>query len=140
MHISVRAESKQRERLSPRKADLHRWRESFAEGLGGRCVEAEATRRRNRNCEPLWRIKARQDGRLRCDNAVGGRSANTTAIQSWREIAGALMSSGDKSDRELALAVARYVGDLPGVASLVRQDASRGQIAQPKPDFREYQK
>jgi hypothetical protein len=140
MHISVRAESKQRERLSPRKADLHRWRESFAEGLGGRCVEAKATRGRNRNYEPLSRIKAIQDGRLRTDLAVGKRGANTMAVKSWREIAKALMGSGDKSDRELALAVARYIKDLPAVASVGRQDVLWGQIQKPGPDRQKYQK
>ena len=33
VHISVRAESKHGKRLNPRKADLHRWRETFAEKL-----------------------------------------------------------------------------------------------------------
>src|SRR5678815_1315115 len=35
VHISVRAESKHGRRLAPRKADLHRWRETFAEKLRG---------------------------------------------------------------------------------------------------------
>ena len=33
VHISVRAESKHGKRLNPRKTDLHRWRETFAEKL-----------------------------------------------------------------------------------------------------------
>jgi hypothetical protein len=65
VHISVRAESKHGKRLNPRKADLHRWRETFAEKLHERGVEAEATRQatrgHSRNFEPLWRIKARED-------------------------------------------------------------------------------
>ena len=36
VHISVRAESKHGKRLNPRKADLHRWRETFAEKLRDR--------------------------------------------------------------------------------------------------------
>ena len=44
VHFSVRAESKRGKRLNPRKADLHRWRETFAEKLRERGVEAEATR------------------------------------------------------------------------------------------------
>ena len=55
------------------KADLHRWRETFAENLRGWGVEAEATRQatrgRNRNYDALWRIKARDDGRLRMRQA-----------------------------------------------------------------------
>src|SRR4029079_7363689 len=35
VHLSVRAESKQGKRLNPRKADLQRWRETFAEKLRG---------------------------------------------------------------------------------------------------------
>ncbi len=31
VHLSVKAESKHGERLNPKKADLHRWRETFAE-------------------------------------------------------------------------------------------------------------
>ena len=69
VHISVRAKSKHAKRLNPRKVDLHRWRETFAEKLRGWGVEAEATRQatrgRSRNYEPLWRKKAREDGRLR---------------------------------------------------------------------------
>jgi type IV secretory pathway VirD2 relaxase len=48
VHISVRAESKHGKRLNPRKADLHRWRETFAEKLRGHGVEAEATRQATR--------------------------------------------------------------------------------------------
>ena len=73
MRISVRAESKHGKRLNPRKADLHRWRETFAEKLRDRGVEAEATRQatrvRNRNYDPLWRIKAGEEGRLRTARA-----------------------------------------------------------------------
>ena len=48
VHISVRAESKHGKRLNPRKADLHRWRETFAEKLRGHGIEAEATRQATR--------------------------------------------------------------------------------------------
>ena len=62
VHLSVRAESRTGKRLNPRKADLHRWRETFAEKLRGWGIEAEATRQatrgENRNFDPLWRVKA----------------------------------------------------------------------------------
>ncbi len=62
VHISVRAESREGKRLNPRKADLQRWRETFAEKLRGWGIDAEATRQRTRgevrNYEPIWRIKA----------------------------------------------------------------------------------
>ena len=48
VHLSVLAESKQRRRLNPRKADLQRWRETFAEKLRGCGIDAEASRQASR--------------------------------------------------------------------------------------------
>jgi hypothetical protein len=62
VHLSVKAESKHGQRLNPRKADLHRWRETFAERLRDWGIDAEATgqasRGEYRNRDELWRIKA----------------------------------------------------------------------------------
>ena len=133
VHISVRAESKHGKRLNPRKADLHRWRETFAEKLRGHGVEAEATRQatrgQGRNYEPLWRIKAEEDGRLRTHRPTTRRGAKamtnrTAAVDAWREIARALAASGDESDRALAHAVAKYVGEMPVLAGAGRTKES----------------
>jgi hypothetical protein len=35
------------------------------------------------------------------------------AIEAWREIARALMASGDKTDRDLAGSIANFVRDMP---------------------------
>jgi hypothetical protein len=43
VHISVRAEAHDGKRLNPRKEDLRRWREVFAERLRGWGIEAEAS-------------------------------------------------------------------------------------------------
>ena len=67
VHLSVRAESRHGKRLNPRKADLSRWRQTFAEKLRGWGIEAEASSRGVRGQgrgESLWRIKAREDQRL----------------------------------------------------------------------------
>src|SRR5580765_4182441 len=48
VHISVRAESNHGRRLNPKKADLHRWRETFAERLRGWGIDAEASRQATR--------------------------------------------------------------------------------------------
>jgi hypothetical protein len=125
VHISVRAESKHGKRLNPRKADLHRWRETFAEKLREHGVEAEATRQatrgRTRNFDPLWRVKAKEDGRLRTSRPMTKLSTGTVAtraaaVDAWREIARALATSGDKSDRDLARSVLSYVGEMPILA------------------------
>jgi hypothetical protein len=121
VHISVRAESRLGRRLNPRKADLHRWRETFAEKLRGYGVEAEttrqATRGRSRNYDPLWRVKARQDGRLRTTRptAKAGPRASATraeAADAWRAIGRALATSASQADRELARSIAAFVQEM----------------------------
>jgi hypothetical protein len=123
VHISVRAESKHGRRLNPRKTDLHRWRETFAAKLRERGVEAEATRQatrgNTRNYDPLWRIKAREDGRLRTTRAAvkaGQRSGATRAeaVEAWLHVGRALETSDDPSDQGLARSIARFVRDMPG--------------------------
>ena len=122
VHISVRAESRHGKRLNPRKADLHRWRETFAEKLRGYGVEAEATRQATRgrslNYDPLWRVKARGDGRLRTTRPgakSGGRAIATRAeaVEAWRQLGQALAMSGDVADRNLAKSIAAFVRDMP---------------------------
>ncbi|MDR7097441.1 relaxase/mobilization nuclease domain-containing protein [Hydrogenophaga laconesensis] len=92
VHISVKAESTLGKRLNPRKSDLHRWRETFAEKLRGYGVDAEATRQvtrgQSRNYDSLWRIKARESGRLRAwrpDAKVNARALMTRAfaVEAW---------------------------------------------------------
>jgi hypothetical protein len=121
VHISVRAESKHGKRLNPRKADLHRWRGTFAEKLRGWGIEAEATRqvvRGNvRSYPPLWRIKAKEEGRERTSRP--GVPAMTTAgrhraREAWREVALALEASSEPGDKELARAIVRF-NEMPSV-------------------------
>jgi type IV secretory pathway VirD2 relaxase len=121
VHISVRAESMRGKRLNPRKADLHRWREIFAEKLQGWGVQAEATRQatrgRSQNYEPLWRIKAREDGRLRSTSKPGSkispkaRLTRAQAAEAWRQVAQALAMSTDQADRELARSIDGFIQD-----------------------------
>ena len=116
VHLSVRAESKYGKRLNPRKADLQRWRETFAEKLRDWGVDAEATRRftrgQGRGASPLWRIKAREEGRERHPNARDQGSRSTAqfapARYAWRQIALALSASSDRSDRALAGKVTQF--------------------------------
>lgn len=121
VHISVRAESRLGKRLNPRKADLHRWRETFAEKLRGHGIEAEATRQatrgRSRNFDALWRLKAREDGRLRTNrpNTKFGARAQATraeAIEAWTRVGSALAMSGDSADRNLARSVAAFIKEV----------------------------
>ncbi len=146
VHISVRAESKYGKRLNPRKTDLHRWRETFAEKLRGHGIAAEATRQatrgQSRNYEPLWRLKAREDGRLRTSSpgAKGGVQARATraeAVEAWTQLGSALATSGNAADWSLAQAIADYVAQYalePGPSSSNFKDLRSLQLGMPLPN------
>jgi hypothetical protein len=130
VHLSVRAESNHGDRLNPRKADLQRWRETFAERLRGWGIDAEASRQATRgerhNYEPLWRVKARQEGRLRTRSASEKSSpaatrTRETALAVWVKLAQALGKSPEAKDRKLAGAIARYVYQMPAAIEHMRK-------------------
>ena len=124
VHLAVRAEGKDGQRLNPRKADLRRWRETFAAKLRERGIEAEAspqiTRGGSRRTERLWHRKARDQGRDHGPREgeqapVKLTRARRDAAQAWCELAKALASSPEAEDRELAESIVQYARHLPGV-------------------------
>lgn len=121
VHISVRAESKHGRRLNPRKTDLHRWRETFAERLRGYGIDVEATRQAtrgsSRNPDALWQLKAREDGRLQSRrlDRIDGAKANATSMdakEAWTRIGLALAGSGTPSDVQLSRSIAKFVREV----------------------------
>jgi hypothetical protein len=141
VHISVRAESRHGKRLNPRKADLHRWRETFAEKLRDQGIEAEATRQatrgRDRNYDTLWRLKARQDGRLRttCASSKSTAAALATraqAVEAWMHVGRALATTGDLEDRKLAGAIAAFIKEMPISQAAGPQRAAPEQAPKPR--------
>jgi len=134
VHLSVRAESRHGKRLNPRKADLHRWREVFAEKLRGWGVEAEATRQTtrgaSRNHPELWRLKAAEDGRLMKPRRAHRRGtvaavSRAEARHAWQEIATALAKSGDAGDRKLAESIGRFTRDVMPTSEQILAGAAR---------------
>jgi hypothetical protein len=122
VHLSVKAESKHGQRLNPRKADLHRWREIFAEQLRERGIDAEATRQlarvKYRKRDALWQVKARQEGRLRRDMKSVATSAPAqprceAAVDAWHKIALALANSESREDQILAAEIVDFVREKP---------------------------
>ena len=118
VHISVRAESKHGRRLNPRKADLQRWRETFAEKLRGWGIDAEASRQASRgvdrNYPSLWRQKAAAEGRERHPRSE--RKTGSNAIKSrkdagvaWANLFAALHASDSAMDRASTSAIERWV-------------------------------
>ena len=124
VHLSLRAEGKDGQRLNPRKADLRRWREAFAEKLRELGIEAEAspqiTRGGSRRTERLWHRKARDEGRVPGSREGEQAPVKLTrsrrdATQAWCEIAKVLASSEDVADRQLNRSIVNYARWLPGV-------------------------
>ena len=114
--------------------DVGHRREAFAEKLRGWGIAAEASRQtvrgQTRSDQPLWRIKAAQDGRLRTHRTLvkAGPTVPISpadATQAWQEIAKALALSPDRSDRELGEAVVRFTR-APAVQSDVHQSPEIG--------------
>jgi hypothetical protein len=134
VHLSVRAESKHGQRLNPRKADMHRWREVFAERLREWGVDAGATRQPTRGEQrkhaDLWRGKAKEQGRLRevvtpkatAPNKSGARALDTRreAQHAWAKIAIALRDSVDLADQALSKSIQGYLSKLPSAVELSR--------------------
>jgi len=140
VHISVRAESRHGKRLNPRKADLQRWRETFAEKLRGWGIEAEATRQAtrgvSRNYGPIWHVKAEADGRLRASRAPeksgdGFLRSQALALHAWSRIIEGLAQSDSAEDRALAARVDRFVRTTPFAVEQVRQREKTREQQQP---------
>lgn len=139
VHLTVRALGYDGRRLNPRKADLHHWRERFAEELRLRGVAAEATPRRargrvqkaergpvramrERGTVPRVDRLAREAvlrearGEGRADRPWETRTAERQeAIRArYRATAADLARSDAPSDRALADRITAFLSDLPG--------------------------
>ena len=86
-------------------------REIFAEKLRDWGIDAEATRQATRgevrNCEPLWRTRARKEDRLilpsrEIKSGAAAANSRTNALVAWIKIAQALDASNQSEDRQLA--------------------------------------
>lgn len=127
VHLAVRAEGFDGRRLNPRKADLQRWREGFAEALAERGVEALATRREargeTRRPYPLWEAHHERRNGVREVTAYELERQRDT-LRAWREIASALAESSEAKDRDTAIEITRFVAQMPA-ARLLAANADR---------------
>jgi hypothetical protein len=147
VHMIVRIEGRNLQRLNPGPADLHRWRERFAQGLRARGVPAQGTSRlvrgSVRNAEPLWVTRARKAGTLRQEPPLSDRVTHASealqrTLKAWAYIHAALAASPDEADRELAAQVKAFVKHMPMVSHVVgveldRQRQPERQVQEPGP-------
>jgi hypothetical protein len=133
VHISVRAEGRDGRRLNPRKTDLHRWRETFAEKLRELGIDAEATRQATRgavrNYDANWQTKARASGRLQRDVARSKSSprslaSRASAVEAWSHLRTALEGSSEGGDMRLARGIAEMLERITVVQRRARGDVS----------------
>ncbi|WP_340318229.1 relaxase/mobilization nuclease domain-containing protein [Rhizorhabdus argentea] len=129
------------DRFNPRKADLHRMRETFAHELRERGIEADATPRRARGIVrrsdnvPLRKLKERYgrtgglvdaDERARCAGVVfaegqsdltpweqAGVSRQAQVKVAYGRVARQLETLSDPADRQLGAALRRFVDAMP---------------------------
>lgn len=123
LHLCVKALGIDSTRLNPRKADLQRWREGFAENLRAHGIEANATPRFARGITKL--AKRQQDiHRTRREGDRDGGSALTsthaldllrTPLKAYEGLAYALARSPESQDRRIAVAVVKFVGEMVGI-------------------------
>lgn len=137
VHLCVRTVGHDLTRLNPRKNDLQRWRESFAEKLRDNGIEANATprvvrgqTRRYRKQTDVHLVRRGSESRNAANRRhlaaaeVAGQGSDTSqdeklkarrgdTVTKYARVAGALAGSLEADDRRLALDVAKYVRDLP---------------------------
>ena len=133
VHLSVGTEGRDGQRLNPRKENLRRWRETFAERLSGWGIEAEASSQvtrgtRHRN-ERVWERKTGRPREKRSARAEALRSGiRRQALQAWAEIISALAASPEESDRKLAQSIGHYLGRMPAVQAIVRNQVQQREL------------
>ena len=103
-------------RLNPRKADLQRWREGFAEQLRNLGIDANATPRRTRGAT---QNSLRQSGHhtrkrqaiqfTRIENQVDWPRVYKGALDAWQRLARTLKGSPNTADRETADLIDQFV-------------------------------
>lgn len=117
VHLCVKAQGMDGTRLNPRKPDLQRWREGFAEALREHGIEANATPRSVRGARRRTRPQAALHGKTpqRRTEAPERQPAvlSGKVLKGYRSLAQAL-AQGDKEDRSLALGI---VGAVKGMTA-----------------------
>ena len=140
MHISVRAEGRDGKRLNPRKDDLHRWRETFAEKLRDWGIEAEASSQATRGVLRRslrgWERQpgaAVRTGKKRSEHKSGlaFRATRSGALQAWAEITKALAASPDPADRKLSKNIVDFVMQTEVAQTVQRHRAALRQTELP---------
>jgi type IV secretory pathway VirD2 relaxase len=123
VHLCVKARGLDGTKLNPRKNDIHRWRESFADRLRENGVECDASPRQQRfrrergEKQSVLHMKSRgqkpaQVGMGSADAAAVRKAKQTASriLAGYHKLASALARSESALDRKLAADLAERVG------------------------------
>jgi hypothetical protein len=129
VHVIVKVRSDEGKRLNPRKGDLQRWRETYAEALREHGIDATATRRLQRlkleRGEKQAVRQIRDSGRkltrigkskIDPERVKHAKRLESQAIAAYRQLCSALSTSDDVEDRRLAVGVMKRLAEDRGIA------------------------
>ncbi len=116
VHLTVKAAGLDGFRLNPRKVDLQRWREGFAEALREHGIEATTTSRIHRTTHERWTVrhlhepskKGERLERLKRTTRRDGRAQEI--MRNYEQVMRALARSDRGEDRQLAADLVSYLG------------------------------
>jgi hypothetical protein len=117
VHLTVKAVGLDGIRLNPRKADLQRWREGFAEALREHGIEATTTSRLHRTNQERWTVRHRNEAsktgetleRMKRTTRRHGRAQEV--MRNYEQVLRALARSDRGEDRQLAVDLVRYLSE-----------------------------
>lgn len=117
VHLTVKAAGLDGIRLNPRKPDLQRWREGFAEALREQGIEATTTSRLHRTNQERWTIrhlheesrKGKMLERLKRTTRRHGRTQEV--MRNYEQVMRVLVRSDRGEDRQLAADLVRYLSE-----------------------------
>jgi hypothetical protein len=116
VHLTVKAAGLDGMRLNPRKADLQRWREGFAEALREHGIEATTTSRIHRTTQERWTVRHLHETtrkgetleRLKLTMRRHGRAQEV--MRNYEQVMRTLARSDRGEDRQLVADLVRYLG------------------------------
>jgi len=116
VHLTVKVAGLDGIRLNPKKADLQRWREGFAEALRERGIEATTTSRIHRANQERWTVRHLHEvsrkgetlERLQRTTRRHGRAQEV--MRNYEQLMRALARSDRGEDRQLAADLVSYLG------------------------------
>lgn len=134
VHLTVKAAGLDGIRLNPRKADLQRWREGFAEALREHGIEATTTSRLHRTNRERWTVRhlpepsKKGETLERLKRTKRRHRQSQEVIRNYEQVMRTLARSDRGEDRQLATDLVRYFTersqDIPKTRSPERDRSS----------------